>query len=169
MITAIIETRDDEVGLAHALAALVPAATEGIVREVIVVDHGSTDGTLVVADAAGCTIVEARVADEARRRAAEGARGDWLLFLSPKAALEPGWQSAAMAFIDRALVSGTANSRVAHVRRGTVMSGLWSRMLGLVSRGDGKLVAKTAYLAASASSPVSSSVSTVSGARRGAA
>ena len=40
MITAIIETRDDEVPLPHALAALVPAATEGVVREVIIIDHG---------------------------------------------------------------------------------------------------------------------------------
>ncbi len=69
MITAIIETRDDEVPLAHALAALVPAATEGVLREVIVIDHGSRDGTLTVADIAGCTVIEA-----ARRAAIRTAR-----------------------------------------------------------------------------------------------
>jgi cellulose synthase/poly-beta-1,6-N-acetylglucosamine synthase-like glycosyltransferase len=170
MITAIIETQNDEVGLAHALAALVPAATEGVVREVIVVDRGSQDGTLVVADTAGCTIVEAaKVSGEAVRYAAEGARGDWLLFLEPSAALVPGWQSAAMAFIDRALVTGRAQSRVARVRKGSLSAGWLSWLLGLVSRGDGYLVAKTAYLAASVSSSPASSVSTVSGARRGVA
>ncbi|HVY20363.1 MAG TPA: glycosyltransferase [Bauldia sp.] len=172
MITAIIETRDDEVGLAHALAALVPAATEGIVREVVVIDRGSSDGTLTVADTAGCTIIEARkVAGDPLRRAAEAARGDWLLFLSPSASLQPGWQGAAMAFIDDALVTGTARSRVAHLRRGGIRSGWWSQLLARVSRGDGHLVAKAAYLAAgsSPSSSLSSSASSVSGARRGAA
>jgi glycosyltransferase involved in cell wall biosynthesis len=170
MITAIIETRDDEVGLAHALAALVPAATEGVVREVIVVDHGSSDGTLTVADTAGCTVVEAtKVAGDARRYAAETARGDWLLFLSPLASLTPGWQVAAIAFIDRALVTGTAQSRVAHIRNGALATGWWAKAVGLVSRREGRLVAKTAYLAASASSSPASSASTVSGARRGAA
>jgi hypothetical protein len=170
MITAIIETQNDEVGLAHALAALVPAATEGIVREVVVIDHGSSDGTLTVADTAGCTIIEAaRFKGDPRRRAAEAARGDWLLFLPPSATLVPGWQSGAMAFIDRALVTGTAQSRVATFRNGAIRTGLWSRLRSIVSAGEGKLIAKTAYLAANASSPASSSVSSVSGVRRGVA
>jgi len=167
MITAIIETRDDEVGLAHTLAALVPAATEGIVREVVVIDHGSSDGTLTVADAAGCTIIEAgKVGGDLRRRAAEQARGDWLLFLSPVAVFAPGWQRDAIAFIDQALVTGRAQSSVATFRHGVIQSGWWSRLRSLVSAGEGRLIAKTAYLAANASSPASAA-SSVSGARRG--
>lgn len=170
MITAIIETRNDEIGLAHALAALVPAATEGIVREVVVIDHDSSDGTLTVADVAGCTVIEAgKSVGDPRRRAAESARGDWLLFLSPSAVLAPGWQGRAMAFIDRALVTGRAQSRVATFRHGEIHTGWWSRFRSLVSRGEGQLMAKTAYLAANASSPASSAISSVSGAHRGAA
>ena len=60
MISVIFATKDDEAGLAWSLAALVPAATEGIVRDVTVVDDGSRDGTLVVADAAGCSILSGR-------------------------------------------------------------------------------------------------------------
>ncbi len=60
MITAIIETSDDEVRLAYALAALVPAAMAGVVREVVVDRPRLGDGTLAVADAAGCTIIEVR-------------------------------------------------------------------------------------------------------------
>ena len=169
MITAIIETCDNEVGLAHTLAALVPAATEGIVREVVVIDHGSSDGTLTVADVAGCTIIEAdKVGGDPRYSAAAEARGDWLLFLSPVAALAPGWQNAALAFIDQALVTGRAQSRVATFRRGVISTGWWSRVRSLVSAGEGRLIAKTAYLAANAASPASSA-SSVSGARRGAA
>ena len=109
MITAIIATRDDEEALAHALAALAPAAMEGIVRDAIVVDAGSRDGTLAVADEAGCTVVEGSGA-EALMRAADMARGDWLLFLSPASVLESGWQGEALAFVDRAFMAGNAQS-----------------------------------------------------------
>jgi glycosyltransferase involved in cell wall biosynthesis len=174
MITAIIETRDDEVALAHALATLVPAATEGVVREVVVIDHGSTDGTLQVADVAGCTIIEAaRFADvppnHAAQQAAKAARGDWLLLLSPAAVLNSGWQGTAMAFIDRALTTGHGRNAFAVVRRGVVVSGWRARLLALFSMGEGRLIAKAAYLAASPSSQPSSAASLASGARRGAA
>ena len=43
MISVIIPTLNSEIVLAHTLAALVPAAAEGVVREVIVVDGGSSD------------------------------------------------------------------------------------------------------------------------------
>ncbi len=170
MITAIIETLNDEVALAHALAALVPAATEGIVREVVIIDRGSSDGTLTVADVAGCTIIEtAKSIGDPRRTAAERARGDWLLFLSPKASLAPGWQSRAMAFIDRALVSGRAQSGAATFRTGEWRAGFWARLMSVVFPGEGRLIAKTAYLAATSSSRASSAISSASGAHRGAA
>jgi len=169
MITVIIETRDSEVALAQALTRLVPAATEGILREVIVVDHGSADGTLAVADAAGCTIVEvAKLAGDPLRHAAECARGDWLMFLSPAAVLAPGWQDAAMAFVDRALLAGRAPAASALFYRGRIVSGWRARLLALVVHVDGQLVAKAAWLAASASASPSAA-SLASGARRGAA
>ena len=55
MISVLIETRNDEAELAHTLASLVPGAVEGVVREVIVCDRGSTDGTASVAEQAGMT------------------------------------------------------------------------------------------------------------------
>jgi hypothetical protein len=174
MITAIIETRDDEVALAHALAALVPAATEGVVREVVVIDYGSIDGTLKVADVAGCTIIEAsRFAGAPRQHvvyhAAEAARGDWLLLLSPAAVLSSGWQGTAMAFIDRALTAGRVHNALAVVRRGIVVTGWRARLLSVLSLAEGRLIAKATYLAASSSSLPSSAASLASGARRGAA
>ena len=165
MITAIIETQNDEVRLAHSLAALVPAATEGVIREVIVVDHGSRDGTLIVADAAGCQIV--RGGDEALRRAVEDARGEWLLFLAPSAVLAPGWQSEALVFIDRALMTGRARASVAAVRRGRLDRRWFARLRLWLAPGDGRLIARSAYIAAM--SPGPSATSSVSDARRGAA
>jgi len=57
MISVIIPTFNAEAGLAQTLAALVPAALDGLVREVIVVDGGSRDRTAAIADDAGATVV----------------------------------------------------------------------------------------------------------------
>lgn len=54
MLTVIMETKDNEAELAQTLSALVAGAVEGLVSDVIILDHGSTDGSPRVADAAGC-------------------------------------------------------------------------------------------------------------------
>lgn len=189
MITAIIETRDDEVQLAHALAALVPAATEGALREVVVIDHGSVDGTLVVAEAAGCLILPAETepGDDARQRAVADARGEWLLFLSPHSVLDTDWHNEALAFIDRTVVGGVARARVAVFHDGRLLRG-WRRRLtswlaGRPSRllapprpGQARLISKGYYLAHAGRlaggevfSALAVEASSASGARRGAA
>jgi hypothetical protein len=119
MITAIFAARDVEMPLAHALHALVPAAAEGVLREVLVIDGGSRDGTMVVADAAGCDIVESRGERESDlRRASERARADWLLFLSPRVVMETGWQAEAVDYIGRVVEAGRANRCAAVFRLG---------------------------------------------------
>ena len=45
MISAILATRNDARRLGETLAALVPAAVDGLVRQVIIADAGSTDRT----------------------------------------------------------------------------------------------------------------------------
>jgi glycosyltransferase involved in cell wall biosynthesis len=91
MLSVLIETRNDEEGLARTLASLVGGAVEGVVRDVIVCDAGSTDGTRRVADHAGCHVA----ADLATGIA--GARGGWLLMLEPGARLAEGWVDEAVA------------------------------------------------------------------------
>lgn len=87
MISVLIATQNDEEGLAGTLAALVSAAVEGVVREVIVCDAGSDDGTELVADHAGCVfLANARWVDGVQL-----ARSAWLLFLEPGARLLPDW------------------------------------------------------------------------------
>ena len=87
MLTVLMECRDEEALLAHTLAALVPGAVEGLVREVIVLDHGSRDGSARVADAAGCRFLTAWNLPDVLR----SARGEWLLLLEPGARPQVGW------------------------------------------------------------------------------
>src|SRR5215468_8727235 len=92
MISVIIATRDSERPLVHTLAALVPGATAGVVREVIVVDSASGDETEQVADIAGCVFLSSRQSLGAGLKIAAGrARGEWLMFLSPGAIPGPAW------------------------------------------------------------------------------
>jgi glycosyltransferase involved in cell wall biosynthesis len=91
MISVLIETRNSAAPLARTLSALVGAAVEGIVRDVIVLDHGSTDQTHRVADEAGCTFLnEGHALGDCLGRA----RGEWLLILEPGAQLLDGWMEA---------------------------------------------------------------------------
>ncbi|CCV12303.1 glycosyltransferase [Mesorhizobium sp. STM 4661] len=86
MLSVLIETLNDEEGLARTLASLIGGAVEGVVRDVIVCDTGSTDQTHRVADHAGCHYVTGGIAAGIRQ-----AKGDWLLMLEPGARLAEGW------------------------------------------------------------------------------
>ena len=102
MITVIIPTLNAESGLAAALTALVPATVEGLIREVVIVDGGSTDRTLDIADQAGASLLRSGPGRGHQLAAgAEAARMPWLLFLHADTVLEPGWEREAAAFIER--------------------------------------------------------------------
>ena len=117
MLSVLIETRNDEESLARTLGSLVPAAVEGVVREVIVCDHGSSDQTDRVAEHAGCHFLgNAGIAAGIRE-----AKGDWLLLIEPGAKLGEGWTSAVMEHVATssaaARFSQTAGSRRSLVSR----------------------------------------------------
>ena len=84
------------------LTALVPAALEGLVREVIVVDGGSKDRTCEIADHAGAEVITAPPNRGGQMRAgANAARHKWLLFLNADTVLEAGWERDAAHFMER--------------------------------------------------------------------
>src|SRR4051812_43231929 len=87
MLTVLLECRDNEPELAHTLAVLVSGAVDGLVSDVVVLDHGSTDGSSRVADAAGCRFLE----DWQLGTALQSVRGEWLLVLEPGARPQSGW------------------------------------------------------------------------------
>src|SRR5471030_2831941 len=109
MISVVIPTLNSERLLPRCFDSLITAAVRGVVREVIVADGGSGDGTLAIAYAAGAHIVQARSEKGKTGRGvqlaagAHAARSDWLLFLHPETALESGWEAEAESFIDQAV------------------------------------------------------------------
>jgi hypothetical protein len=96
MLTVLIETKNHEEALARTLASLVGAAVEGIVRDVIVCDRGSTDQTHRVAEHAGCHYVADDIAAGIRQ-----AKGEWLLMLEPGARLVDGWTESVIGHVGR--------------------------------------------------------------------
>lgn len=72
MLSVVIQTHNDEDSLARTLASLVSASVEGVVREVIVCDGGSTDRTHLVADHTGCQFIAGGCRPESARHAAIG-------------------------------------------------------------------------------------------------
>ena len=102
MISVVIPTLNAEAGLAATLGALVTATVEGLVREVIIADGGSTDRTLAIADQAGARVVTVRRGRGCQLKAgAEAARFNWLLFLHADTVLEPGWEREVGGLIER--------------------------------------------------------------------
>ena len=102
MFSIVIATHDSERALVPTLAALVPGATAGIVREVIVADGGSHDKTEEVADIAGCRFLVSTEPLGARLKTAAGqARGDWLMFLDAGAVPGATWIDETIAFAEK--------------------------------------------------------------------
>ena len=101
MLSVIIATSESERPLVRTLAVLVPGASAGLVREVIVADGGSADGTGEVADVAGCRLM---VSDQGPGRrlkaAAAAARASWLLFLKPGTVLDATWIDDVVRFMN---------------------------------------------------------------------
>jgi rSAM/selenodomain-associated transferase 2 len=129
MISVIIPTLNAEAGLQHTLAALVPAAVDGLVKEVIIVDAGSNDRTADIVDQAGARLVSRSGGrgyqlDAGARRA----RFAWLLFLHADTALEPGWERAASKFME-AVDAGTRPPAAAAFRFALDDRGIRPRVL----------------------------------------
>lgn len=102
MLSVIIPTLNPGPRFGAALAALVTGAVEGLVKEVVVADAGSTDRTLELAEEAGCKMIAAEKGRGGQLRAgAAVAKGDWLLFLHADTILSPDWVKAVATHVAR--------------------------------------------------------------------
>ena len=117
MLTIIIECHDNEAELAQTLAGLVAGAVEGLVKDVVILDRGSRDGSAEVADAAGCSFLTDWELSEIVR----AARGEWLLLLEPGARPLNGWVEAVAEYVSLndapARFAGSRNHRRPLYRR----------------------------------------------------
>jgi rSAM/selenodomain-associated transferase 2 len=104
MISVVIPTLNAEAGLVACLSALVPAVVDGLVREVIIMDGGSTDRTRAIAEDAGCELVTDGPPGRGAQMAAgaDRAKHPWLLFLHADTVLQDGWIAEVATHIARA-------------------------------------------------------------------
>ena len=147
MFSVIIPTADSERALVPTLAALVPGATAGIIREVIVTDAQSSDQTGEVADIAGCRFVaSANPLGVRLNEAARTARGDWLMLLRPGCVPGPTWIDETIAFADAIARRDRPSAAIFAPVATTVLAILARALRRPVSPGQGLIIAKAFYL-----------------------
>ena len=113
MLSVIIPTEGVEQPAVATLAALVPGAAAGLIREVMLVDRSANGVMERVADIAGCRFL----AFEGTRAAAlaagaRQARSPWLMFLHAGAVLDSGWIEETSQFIHGVSTSGRARAGI---------------------------------------------------------
>lgn len=148
-ISVIIPTLNAEAGLPGCLAALGEGLEAGLIRELILSDGGSTDGTLPIAHAAGAEVVTGPPSRGGQlRRGAEAAEGGWLLVLHADTRLAPGWSDTVLDFLP---VGKAGYFKLAFATRhpmGRIVAGwanLRARHLGLPYGDQGLLVRRDIY------------------------
>ncbi len=101
MLSIIIPTLNSAKELPATFASLMPALLEGAISEVIIVDGGSTDDTLKMADESGANIIVAETKGRGPQLStgANAAKNEWMLFLHSDTELEDGWHLEVMKFI----------------------------------------------------------------------
>ena len=153
MLSVIIPTNGVEPAAVATLAALVPGATAGLIREVLLVDRAGSSAIERVADVTGCRFLPFEGSRAAAMAAgARQARSPWLMFLHAGAVLESGWIEETSQFIQ--VVSGSGRPRAGIFRyarspyaESSLGDGLRfvARMIAGPSADQGLLIARDHY------------------------
>lgn len=123
----------------------------GLIREVILVDGGSSDETKRIADTAGANVIDCSAGRGRQLRAgADAARSDWLLFLHADTVLSRDWAERAAAHMTdnpgKAAAFTLAYRSDASRARWLAGRANWrSRVLGLPYGDQGLLISRSLY------------------------
>jgi hypothetical protein len=153
MLSVVIATEGVEQTAVATLAALVPGAAAGVVREVLLVDRAGTGVIERVADVAGCRFLPFTGSHAAALAAgARQARSPWLMFLHAGAVLEQGWIDETAQFIQRVSTSDKPRAGIFRYARSPYADSqlrdgfkFIARMIGGPSAEQGLLIAKDHY------------------------
>ena len=154
MLSVVIATDGVEQTAVATLAALVPGAAAGVVREVLLVDRSGTGVIERVADVAGCRFLRFEGTHAAALAAgARQARSPWLMFLHAGAVLDAGWIDETAQFIQRVSTSDKPRAGIFRYARSPYADpGLRdgfkfiARMIAGPSAEQGLLIAKDHYV-----------------------
>src|SRR3954462_2574720 len=135
MLSVIIPTEGVEQPAVATLAALVPGAAAGVVREVLLVDRSGTGVIERVADVAGWRFLPFTGSHAAALAAgARQARSPWLMFLEAGAVLDSGWIDETAQFIQRVSSSGAQRAAFFRYARSPYAEPRWYDGLRSVAR-----------------------------------
>jgi hypothetical protein len=154
MLSVIIPTDGLEQPAVATLAALVPGAAAGVVREVLLVDRSGSGVIERVADVAGCRFLPCCAGSRAAALAAGArqARAPWLMFLHAGAVLEGGWIDETAQFIQRVSLADQPRAGYFRYARSPYADASWQdgfrfliRMFSGPSAEQGLLIARDHY------------------------
>lgn len=153
MLSVIIPTDGVEQPAVATLAALVPGAAAGVVREVLLVDRSGTGVIERVADVAGCRFLPFEGSRAAALAVgARQARSPWLMFLHAGAVLDAGWIDETAQFIQRVSLGDRPRAGVFRTTRSPYSDArlrdgfkFLARMISGPSAEQGLLIAKDHY------------------------
>ena len=152
-LSIIIPTLNAGPVLGPTLGALAEMESVGLIKELVVSDGGSEDGTQKAVVDAGAVLVEGLPGRGRQLRAgADAARGNWFLFIHADTVLAPGWSDGVRVFIERANAVDTAgyfefalDDPSSSARRLERLVRWRNRLFGLPYGDQGLLISKRLY------------------------
>ncbi len=150
-LSIIIPTLNAADQLATSMPHLFEGLENGLIRELIISDGGSSDDTHLIVGDLGAKLVEGKAGRGGQMmRGADAAKGDWLLFLHADTWVDPGWSDVVLHHMQ------TQPDKAAYFRLSFRAPGFgprfvagWanfrSRVFGLPYGDQGMLLSRTVY------------------------